>query len=97
MTRCRRAELTEVPERLALEATGRDPSPADVQREICGRAGELRAGSVGPVDVGRVQAASLDVGAEVRVCAAFGEVVEDGADGCVGCASRLTERRGDVE
>jgi hypothetical protein len=39
----------------------------------------------------------LDVGAEMRVSAAFGEIVEDGADGRVGCASWLTERHGDVE
>ncbi|MDQ6910295.1 MAG: hypothetical protein M3Z84_05860 [Actinomycetota bacterium] len=39
----------------------------------------------------------MDVGAEARVSAAFGEVVEDYADGRIGCTSWLTERHGVVE
>jgi len=86
-----------VREHLAVEPTGRDCTAADVQREVLSLTAKVRPGAVGPINVDRVEGASSDVGTEVRMPTALGEVVEHGADGRVGCTSLLAERHGDVE
>lgn len=67
--------LADTREHLAPEPTARDGAAADVQREVFAFSANLRARAVGPTDVDRVQAASCDVGTEVRVPTAFGEVI----------------------
>src|SRR3954466_11370248 len=80
-----------------LEAIGGHCPPAEMKCDVCGRAADFRARSVRPVEIGRAQVLSFDVGAEVCVSAASGEVVENHADGDIGRATALPQWRSDVE
>jgi hypothetical protein len=71
-------------QRLALDPPGRDCPAAEDEGQIRGLAAQGRARSVRPVEVGGLQAASFDAGAETLVHAARGELVKDNPDGVVG-------------
>jgi hypothetical protein len=74
----------------------RNLAAAQREDEVLNGITVLRAGTIGPVDIGCPKAASADVDTEVGVTAAS-QVVKDDPDGRIGTPSRLTERHGDVE
>src|SRR5215211_9556767 len=68
-----------------------------MQGKVFGCPADRSAVAVGPVEIGRVQAGTVDVDAEVGADAAVGERVEDGADRLVRRAAGEVEGHGDVE
>ena len=68
-----------------------------LEHEVLGGGTKGRARAVGPVDVCRLQGTTGEIGAEVGVGTAAGEVVEHDADRGVGRPAALAQRHGDVE
>ena len=75
----RRAQL----KRFAFEPSIWDCPAAERECQVFGRTAQRRARPVRPVKVGGLEAASLNVDAEVGVPAALGKVFEDDPDGLV--------------